>query len=66
MGKIIKVYRILFGKFEVNRAPEYARYRWDNNIETEFNEVEYECMDWVQLAQVEVQWRALINTVINF
>jgi len=50
----------------VNRAPEYARHKWDDNIETEIKEVEYECMDWVQLAQVEVQWRALVNTIINF
>lgn len=47
MGKIIKVYRILVGKFEVNRAPECARLKWDDNIETEIKDVEYECMDWV-------------------
>jgi len=42
----------LVGKFEVNRAPEYSKHKWDNNIETEIKEVEYEFMDWVQLAQV--------------
>jgi len=66
MGKIIKVYRILVGKFEVNRAPEYSRHKRDDNIETEIKKVKYDCMDWVQLAQVEVQWRALVNTIINF
>ena len=39
MGKIIKVHRILVGKFQVNRAPEYARHKWDDNIETEIKEV---------------------------
>jgi len=37
MVKIIKVYRILVGKFEVNRAPECARHKWDDNIETAIN-----------------------------
>lgn len=66
MVKIIKEYRILVGKLEVNRAPECARDKWDDNIETAIKEVQYECMDWVQLAQAEVQWRALVNTIINF
>jgi hypothetical protein len=35
-------------------------------LKTEIKEVVYECMDWVQLAQVMVQWRALVNTVMNF
>ena len=55
----------MVGKFEMVRASEYARHKWDVNIENEIKEVVYECMDWVQQAQVEVQWRALVNTVMN-
>jgi hypothetical protein len=48
MVKKIKVYSIMVGKFEMVRASEYARHKWDVNIENEIKEVVYECMDWVQ------------------
>jgi hypothetical protein len=29
-------------------------------------EIEYECVDWIRLAQDRGQWRALVDTVNDF
>jgi hypothetical protein len=37
---------------------------WDN-IKMDLREIEWDGMDWVDLAQDRDQWMALVNTVIN-
>jgi hypothetical protein len=39
--------------------------RWKDTIKTDRNEMGYEGMDWVNLAQDRDRWRGLVNTVTN-
>jgi hypothetical protein len=56
-------YKILVGK------PEGKRQRGDevgDDTETNFKEMRYEDLDWIQLTQDRDQWRALVKKIINF
>jgi hypothetical protein len=35
------------------------------NIKMAVKEMGYECMGWINLAKVRVQWRTLLNMVMN-
>jgi hypothetical protein len=37
-----------------------------DNIKMDLREVEWDIMDWINLAQDRDQWRALMNTVMDF
>jgi hypothetical protein len=37
----------------------------DHNIKMDLREIEWDGMDWIELAQDKDQWRALVNTVMN-
>jgi hypothetical protein len=37
-----------------------------DNIKMDLREIGWDGFDWIHLAQVRGQWRALVNTVINF
>ena len=41
-------------------------HRWEDNIKMDLREVVYEGMDWVDLAQDRVRWRAVVNAVVKF
>jgi hypothetical protein len=41
------------------------RRRWVDNIKMDLREIEWNGMDWIDLAQDRDQWRALVNAVIN-
>jgi hypothetical protein len=41
------------------------RRRWEDNIRMDLREMGLEGVDWIQLAQDRVQWRASVNSVIN-
>jgi len=66
MGKRTGVYRVLVGKPERQRQLGIARRRWEDNIRMDIQEVRYEDMDWIELAQDMDRWRALGNAVMNF
>jgi hypothetical protein len=36
-----------------------------DNIKMDLGEIEWDGMDWIDLAQDMDQWRALVNTVMN-
>jgi hypothetical protein len=59
-------YRILVGKPEGRRPLGRPRYRWVDNISMDLREIECDGIDWIGLAQDRAQWRALVNTVMNF
>jgi hypothetical protein len=41
---------------------ERRRLRWEYNIKMDLKEIEYEEVDWIQLARDTVQWLILVNT----
>jgi hypothetical protein len=38
---------------------------WVDNIKIDLREIGWGDMDWIDLAQVRDQWRALVNTEMN-
>jgi hypothetical protein len=65
MGETRNAYRILVGKPEGQRPLGRPRCRWVNNIKIDLREIGWDGVDWIELAQVRDQWRALVNTVMN-
>jgi hypothetical protein len=61
-GQNMNAYRILVGRPEGKRP----RRRWVDNIKMDLREIGWAGMDWTDLAQDRDQWRALVNTVMNF
>jgi len=51
MGERRGVYRGLVGKPEGKRPLERPRRRWEDNIKMVLQEVGYDGMDWIELAQ---------------
>ena len=40
-------------------------HEWEDNINIDLQEVEYEGMDWIELALDRERWRKLVNAVMN-
>jgi hypothetical protein len=58
-------YRILLGKPEGKRALGRPRRRWEDKIKMDVREIEWDGMDWVDLAEDRDRWRNLVNTIMN-
>jgi hypothetical protein len=54
------------GKSEGRRPFERPSHRWEDNIEMDLREVDWEGMDWIDLAEERDRWRAVVNAVMNF
>jgi hypothetical protein len=54
------------GKSEGKRPIGRPRRRWVENIKIYLREIGWDGMDWINQAQDKNQWRALVNTVMNF
>jgi hypothetical protein len=65
MGEKRNAYRILVRKSECKRPLGRPRRRWVDNIKMDLREIGWNGMNWIDLAQDRVQWRALVNTVMN-
>jgi len=65
LGARRRVYRVLVEKPEGKRPLGRSRYRWEDNIKMDHQEVGCEGMDWIELALDRVRWRALVNAVMN-
>jgi hypothetical protein len=59
-------HRILIRKPEGKRPLGRRRRRREGNIKMDLRETGCDGMYWIYLAQVRDQWRALVNTVMNF
>jgi hypothetical protein len=66
MGEGIGVYRLLVGRPEGKRPVGRPRRRWEDNIKLELREIGIDGAKRIQLAQGRFQWRAFVNTVLNF
>jgi hypothetical protein len=53
-------------KPEGNRPLGRPRRRWMDYIKMDLREIGWDGVDWVELAQGRNQWRALVNSVMNF
>jgi hypothetical protein len=59
-------HKILVGEARGMRSLGRARRRWVDNIKLELKEIGWNGMDCIGLAEHREQWRALVNTVMNF
>jgi len=64
-GREERLYRMLVGKPEGKRPLGRPRYRWEDNIKLDLQEVGYGGIDWIELAQDRDSWRAIVNAVMN-
>ena len=44
---------------------EGARRRWEDNIKMDLNEIEWEGLDWIQVAVDRDKLRDVVNTAMN-
>jgi hypothetical protein len=63
MGETRNAYRILVGKPEGKKPLGRPRRRCVDNIKMDLEEIGWDGVDWIELAQDRDQWRALGNTV---
>jgi len=66
MGEDRVVHRVLVGKPEGKRLLGRPRHRWEDNIETDLQEVGGGRGDRMELAQDRDRWRALVGTVKDY
>jgi len=59
------VYRVLVGNLEGRRPLGRPRPKWEGNIEMYLEEVGCGGLDWLELAQDEERWWALVDAVMN-
>jgi hypothetical protein len=51
---------------EEKRPLGRPRRRWVDNTKIDVREIGWDGMDWIDQAEDRDQWRALVNTVMNF
>jgi hypothetical protein len=64
-GEKKNAYRILMRKREGMRPLGRPRRRWVDNIKMDLRAIGWGGIDWIDLAQDNDQWWALVNTVMN-
>jgi hypothetical protein len=60
MGEKMNAYPISVGNPEGKRQLGRSRHRWEDNIQMDLR------MVWTDTAEDRDQWRALVDTVMNF
>jgi hypothetical protein len=58
-------YKILVGKPEGKGPLGRPRRRWEDDIRKDHKEIGWEDMDWMHLTRDRIQWRTVVNTVMN-
>jgi hypothetical protein len=66
MGEKRNAYRILLGKPEGRRPLARTKRRWVDNIKMDLRQIGIYGMHWIDLAQGRDQWKAVVNTVMNY
>jgi len=59
------VCRVLVGKPEGKIPLGRPRFRWEDNIKMDFQEMGCGGLDWIELAKDGDRWRALVNEEMN-
>jgi hypothetical protein len=54
------------GKSKVKRPLGRPNHEWEGNDKIDLREIRWKTVDWIHLPQDRGQWRALLNTVMNF
>jgi len=65
MGAGRGAYRVLVQRPEGKTSLGRPRCRWEDNVKMDLGEIGIDGVNWIQLAQERVQWRAFLNTVMN-
>jgi hypothetical protein len=65
MGEGRGVCSVLVRRPESKKPLVRPRCRWKDNIKLDLREIGIDGVNWIQLAQARVQWRASVNTVMN-
>jgi hypothetical protein len=65
MGEKRNAYTISVGKPEGKRPLGRKRRRWVDNMKMDLREIEWDGIDWIDLAQDRDHLRALVNTAMN-
>ena len=60
------VYKNFVRKTEENRPLRIPSHRWQDDIQTDVQDIGCGVMDCIELAQDSDRWRALVNAVMNF
>jgi hypothetical protein len=58
-------YRVLVEKPERKRLLGRPRLRWEENIKMDLQDDGCGGMEWIELAQYRIRWRALLTAVLN-
>jgi hypothetical protein len=53
------------GEPEGKRSLGRPRFRWEDNVKIDLQEVGCGDMDWIDMAQERDRWRAVVNVVMN-
>jgi len=65
MYEMKNAYKILFGKSYGKRPFGRPRHRWADNINTDFTEIVYDDVNFIELTRDGNHWQALVNMVMN-
>jgi hypothetical protein len=65
MGEGRGAYRVLVGRPEGRRPLGRPKRRWKDNIKMDLQEVGWEGVDWIDMAQDRDRWRAVVSAVMN-
>ena len=49
----------------LKRPLRRPRRRWEDNINTDLQDLEWRDVEWIDLAQDRNSWRVLVNAVMN-
>jgi hypothetical protein len=66
MVKRRDAYGVLMGKHEGTVPLRRPRNMWEDNTEMDIQEVEWEGLDLINVAQDRVRWRAVLIAVMKF
>jgi hypothetical protein len=65
IGQKTNAYRIFVRKPEGKRPLGKPRRKWEDNTKKDVREIRWDDMEWIDLAQDKVQWRALVDTALS-